>query len=30
MEPDAKKEMWEAQTAVLDQLNVHITLPDEE
>lgn len=29
MEPDEKKVMWEAQTAVLHKLNVHITLPDE-
>lgn len=30
MDSDAKAKMWAAQTAVLQQLDVHIQLPDEE
>ena len=30
MEPAEKQAMWAVQTAVLHQLNIHITLPDED
>jgi probable rRNA maturation factor len=30
MTPDEKAEMWEVQTAVLHQLNVYVTLPNED